>query len=398
MVMEKTETKKRVLYFIPEFPRISETFIEREVSKLIERENVDVHVLSLKKASGTTSEEVLKVTDFKRLDWLTSFKAAFYFITRFHEVVRAYGLVGKPFLFLKAVGYTKIIESYHPNHIHVHFLSDPSTIVLVASTILNVPFSISGHARDVFLEGTLIQEKAAEAKFLTICNTYAWKKCIEIAGYDYVSKIHKVFHGINIHTFEGQNALEKPNRPVIFLGGTRLVEKKGIRYMLEASKILLERGVDHQVDLVGPGPLYSEFKDLIKKYDLENTVYIRGEGQGTPFEEVKEYYKIADVFVFPAIKTEEGDADGVPTVVIEAAIAKLPIITTNAGGISDLIVDGETGVVVQQKDPQALATEIERLLNDKELSRSLGEAAYSKASKMFDLDTNTTELENFFLE
>jgi glycosyltransferase involved in cell wall biosynthesis len=99
----------------------------------------------------------------------------------------------------------------------------------------------------------------------------------------------------------------------------------------------------------------------------------------------------------PSIETSKGDVDGVPTVVIEAAIAGLPIITTDAGGITDLIVNNDTGIIVPQKDPEALANQIEHLLSHPEIRKSLGMNANKKAGKMFDLDTNIRELENLLL-
>ncbi len=389
--------KKRVLYFIPEFPRLTETFIEREVAALLERGNVDVKILSLKKASGATSQKVLDITEYKRLDWIHSFSAAVYFLTHTKKVLELFRIIPDKYLLLKSFGYTKIIEEFHPEHLHVHFLSDPSTIAMVAASLLDIPFSVSGHARDVFVEGTLIPEKADRAKFMAICNSFAWQKCIELAGPKNSSKIYKVFHGIDMNIFSGLAVKQKPNRPSIFLGGTRLVEKKGIKYVIEASRLLLDQGVDHQIDLVGPGPMYKEFKDTILDQGLENNVYIHGEGKGTPFEEVKEFYKTADIFVFPAIETLEGDADGVPTVVIEAAVAKLPIITTDAGGITDLVDDGVTGLLVPQKDAQALASAIEKLIYDKSLGKRLAEAAHKKVQTMFDLDKNVEKLEELLL-
>jgi colanic acid/amylovoran biosynthesis glycosyltransferase len=398
--------KKKILYFIPEFPGLTETFIEREVSKLIEFGNLDVTVLSLRQGVGVTSKETLEKVYYRRLNFLSLVQGLFYIITNPLRVYSAFTLVSKDnsksflgilYLFIKSLGYAKIFSFYNPDHIHVHFLSESSTIALIVSIVLNVPFSISGHARDVFVEGTLIPEKVKHAEFVVICNGYSYRKCIELAGKDLSDKIHKIYHGVSPDLFKDAPKVDKPPVPLIFLGGTRLVEKKGLRYMIDASKILKKRGIAHKVVLVGPGNLYEELSEYIKKLDLEDTVIIIGEGRGTPFEIVKEYYKIADIFVLPSIETAAGDADGVPTVVIEAAIAKLPIITTNAGGISDLILDGETGIIIPQRDAQALAEKIDHLIIHPELRKSLGEKAYTRAIVLFDLDENVKKLEELLL-
>ena len=263
--------KKKIVYFVPEFPRLTETFIEREISKLIEFGNLDIKVVSLAKASGFMSDNVKDKVDYKRLTWQVSFLAGFYFFTRFKEISEAYSIVRKDtskkflqrlYLFLKAIGYAKIIESYKPGHIHVHFLSDPSTIVLIVSKILRVPFSVSAHARDVYVEGTLIPEKAQAAKFIAICNTYAWNKCVELSG-AYAKKIRKIFHGVDADKlFVGSAKMPKPQRPMIFVG-SRLVEKKGLKYAVEASKLLKDRGVAHEMYIIGLGPPYNKLAKLI---------------------------------------------------------------------------------------------------------------------------------------
>jgi len=404
--MEETNTnKKRILYFIPTFPVLTETFIAREITKLIEIDEVDIRILALCKGSGSIQNFVLNKTTFRRLNLLDCVYAVLYFVRNskgvldiYKEIFTSSGLwkLSNLYLFFKSLVYSHLIKLFKPYHVHCHFLSDPSTIILIASRILNVPFSVSGHAKDVFLTGTLIKEKAKYSKFIAICNSYALKKASEQVDPADKDKIKLLFHGIDINIFSDPPKMQKPNKPVIFLGGTRLVEKKGIKYLIEASALLKSRGVKHQIDLVGLGPQYDELKNLVKEKGLENYVFIHGEGKGTPFDEVKEYYKIADIFVLPSIETGEGDADGVPTVIIEAAIAKLPIISTNAGGISDLISE-KTGLIVPQRDEHSLATAIEKLIFNPELRKELGNAAYEQASKMFDINVNVRKLQEGFL-
>lgn len=397
---DMNEPKKRVLYFVPEFPKISETFIEREISKLIEWNNLDITVLSLAKATGSASHAVMERTIYKRLSLGEFLGGLAYTFCKFNKVAKAYRLVSPVnlYFFLKSLGYTKIIEKLAPDHIHAHFFSWPSTTVLIASQILEIPFSVSAHARDVFMEGELIGTKARKAKFISICNSFARNKALELAGKDAdQDKIRLIYHGVDPKLFEGPAKMPRWQVPAIFLGGTRLVEKKGIKYMIEASKILVDRGIKHRVDLVGPGDLYNELNKLIDDLGLKETVFIHGDGKGTPFAEVLEYYKVADIFALPSIETGAGDADGVPTVCIEAAMARLPIISTSAGGITDLIENEVTGLIVPQRDAQAIADAIERLLANKELAAKLGENAYTKAVQMFDIAKNIGQLESLLL-
>ena len=402
---EVNNIKKRILYFIPTFPVLTETFIAREVTKLIELGEVDVRVLALNRGQGSAADFVLDKVSFKRLNLVVCIQAASFFFKESNRILKVYKelfFLNEPwklshiYLFLKSIAYAYIVKQFQPDHIHCHFLSDPSTIILIVSRILNIPFSVSGHAKDVFLTGTLIKEKAKHAKFVTICNSFAWRKVLTKVDSADRDKVKLLFHGIDINIFSDPPKRQKSSRPMLFLGGTRLVEKKGIKYLLEASALLKSRGISHQIDIVGPGPQYNDLKIMIKEKGLENYVYIHGESKGTPFEEVKEYYKVADIFVLPSIETGEGDADGVPTVIIEAAVAKLPIITTSAGGIADLI-DENTGMIIPQRDSHALAAAIEKLLFDSNLRKKLGNSAYEQACKMFDINVNIRKLQENFL-
>ena len=397
--------KKRILYFIPEFSRLTETFILREVGQLIKNDKLDITVLSIQKGSAPLGIEVEKRTFYERLNLLILLQAfVIYLVRNFRGMFEAFSLVTsideRPVferlkLFIKGVGYAKIFEKYNPDQIHAHFFSWPSTIALVVSKVLDVPLSISAHARDIFVEGSLIKVKSQNSRFVAVCNEAAAKKCREIEGD--TGNIYKIYHGVDLKDeFLLPSTIEKPKRPVIFVG-SRLVEKKGLNTVIEASKILKDKGIDHEIHIVGPGPLYEKLVEYCKKLNVTDTVFIPGEGKGLPFTQNVQYFKIADIFAHPSIKGKDGDIDGVPTYIIEAALAKLPIITTNVGSISDLI-DETTGVIIPENDPETLAKEIERLLNNPELRHSLGLRAHEKAEGLFNLEKNTLTLENLFLK
>lgn len=404
-IEDKIPGKKRILYFVPDFPRLTETFIEREIAKLISLNHLDVKILSLHKASGYMSPNVEKAVTFKGLGIIDCIKSARYFFTNGKDILEMIKMgfsqgFGRGFkslyLVLKSVGFVSVFKRFQPDHIHAHFLSDPSTIAMIVARILRVPYSISGHAKDVFVEGTLIPQKVNSAKFIAICNTYAWSRCVQLSGGVNSSNIHRIFHGMNLKSvLETPASKTKPNRPLI-LTVSRLVEKKGLTYLIDASKILMERGVNHEIHIVGPGPMFVELTEMIKELKLDNRVFIEGGGKGIPNAEVIEFLKIADIFALPSVETTEGDVDGVPTVVIEASMAKIPVVTTHAGGISDLITE-ETGLIVPERNPDALADALERLIFNDTLRRTIAEKAYEKATDIFDPDKNVGELERLLL-
>src|SRR3989339_474181 len=148
--------KKNVLFFIPDFPVISETFIEREVSKLLQLDNLDINVLAIRKSTGTISPNVLNKTHYLRLNLFSSVLGGLNCLLRPLRFFKAFAVVlqngnrsltGNLYIFLKSIGYSWIIKELKPDFILCHFLSEPSTIILIVSYLLDIPFGISAHAR-----------------------------------------------------------------------------------------------------------------------------------------------------------------------------------------------------------------------------------------------------------
>ncbi len=403
-------SKKKIVIFIPEFPVLTETFIQRDIVKLVQMGNLDIKVLCLKRSSDHLDESLKDLVTEVRLSLPVLLQSLTYLGTKKAELKKIRhilkgDLTGNPlnkwYLMFKSLGYATIIGKYHPDELHVHFYSDFSTIGMFVAIILGIPFSINAHARDVFEYPHLPKSKVNLAKFVTVCNKRAYQRCMEISdvptgtGED---KIYLIHHGIDPElVFPSGVAATKYKIPVIFMGGTRITEKKGIEYMIEASKILNDRGIKHRVDLVGVGDDYDKLAELVEAKGLKDVFYLHGGGEGLPFSEVAKFYLGADIFALPIIKTEAGDSDGIPNVIIEAALAKLPVVTTDAGSVSELIINDQTGVVVPQKNQEALATEIEKLLFDDARKVRLAEAAYKKAREMFDPETNVRKLEKLLL-
>jgi glycosyltransferase involved in cell wall biosynthesis len=150
---------------------------------------------------------------------------------------------------------------------------------------------------------------------------------------------------------------EKPENPrILFVG--RLVERKGVIYLIWAMRILKERGIRAELRIVGEGPLMESLKNSAK--DLDSVKFL---GKLST-EELMEEYKRADIFVLPSIVDSRGDTEGLGVVLLEALSFGLPVIASNVGGIPDIVEDGKTGLLVPEKDPVAIADAIEKLLSN----------------------------------
>jgi colanic acid/amylovoran biosynthesis glycosyltransferase len=409
------ETKKRILVFIPEFPVLTETFIERELAKLEERGNVDLKVFSLAKGKGEVSEILENKIVYERpclKDFFLSLPYIFSNLSRLKKIfldleTKAKELDGgeekdnisnspkKLYTFIKSILYSIKFSKHKPDFILAHFLSSPSTIVMCASEILQIPYGISAHAKDIMVTGEFIREKVQTSKFITICNKNAYEYVLEkAAGLD-TSKIFLKYHGVDVPKIikRVENKDFKSEKPLILAVG-RLVEKKGLIYLIESASLLKNRGLRFEIGIIGSGPLYENLKEEINSRSLQNEVKIIGDNEGLSNEETLVHFKSASVFAFPSIQTDEGDVDGVANVLMEAGIFRTPVVTTDAGGVGEIISDGVTGLVVSQKNSQELADKIELILKDSELGRKLGENLYNKVLEKFDLNNNIIELEN----
>jgi glycosyltransferase involved in cell wall biosynthesis len=178
-----------------------------------------------------------------------------------------------------------------------------------------------------------------------------------------------------------QNGTAKPENQVLqvlFVG--RLVARKGVDILLRALPLVQADRPVH-LHIVGNGDMAERWKALARSLDIESQVTFHG---SVSKETLAQRYASADVFVLPAIIDERGDTEGLGAVLVEALSFSTPVVASNVGGIPDVIRDGETGLLVPEKDPPALAAAITRLLRDRDLASRLAKQGLSHAQDGFD--------------
>ncbi|HAI63154.1 MAG: Glycosyl transferase group 1 [candidate division WWE3 bacterium GW2011_GWF2_41_45] len=402
-MVQPGSTKKRLLVFVPEFPVLTETFIERELAKIAERGNLDLLIMSLLKGSGEFSPVLKPLVRYRRLSLPDVLFSLRYFFTSGTNISKALDTLNschmpkirQYYTLLKGMGYAQIFSPFKPNFIIAHFMSESSTIVMVAALVLGVPYAISAHAKDVTVNPHCMKEKSENAAFVLICNKHAHESCVGAVGSDYSHKILLKYHGLDTSKF-GRS--EHTAKIPLILNIGRLEEKKGQKYLLEAAKILHDDGVEFKMLIIGPGSLYGELSEQIGALGLSEQIEILGGGTGLPFSETQRYYSESDVFVFSGINTEEGDADGIANVLLEAAASRLPIVATDSGSTKEFLENGVSGLVVPQRNPVALAESLKSILNNKELAGRLAEEAYGKVTAEFNIEVNVAHMEDLIIK
>lgn len=171
-----------------------------------------------------------------------------------------------------------------------------------------------------------------------------------------------------------------PERKNIVLFVGRLVEYKGVEVLIKAFKIVSERFPDYRLVIVGDGPLRESLMNLARKINTEGKVEFKGK---LPQEDLERIYEESKIFVLPSIVTSKGETEGLGVVLIEALTRGIPIIGSKVGGIPDIIIDGETGLLFEPWNYQDLAQKITYLIENPEFCRKIVEKGQKLVKEKF---------------
>ncbi|MCG3163164.1 MAG: D-inositol-3-phosphate glycosyltransferase [Acidobacteria bacterium] len=282
-------------------------------------------------------------------------------------------------------------------HLHAHFCHTSTTVAMFTSQLCGLPFSFTAHAKDIYVRalnpGDLLQTKMRRAKFVVTC-TEANRAHLAALGVN-DTPIHTCYHGLDTRQF-APRAAEENSEPPLLLSVGRMVEKKGFHFLVEACRLLKDRGYRFQCQIVGgAGAAAQRVASLIHELELEDAVKLR---PAVTQEELRLIYQRATLFTLPCQITENDDRDGIPNVLVEAMAMGLPVVSTNISGIPELIEHGVSGLLAPQKDARALADAIAELLDSPAVRRKLGAAAREKVCRLFDAEANIQKLHRLFLD
>jgi len=184
-------------------------------------------------------------------------------------------------------------------------------------------------------------------------------------------------------------AAKPAGSPPAILSAGRMIERKGFEYLVRAMPLVRKSLPDAVLTMVGGGPLENGLRQLASDLHLEKAV--RFTGKISPGE-LERLFVECDAFALPAVVDRRGDTEGLGVVLIEAFSYGKPAVASDVGGIPDLVINEKTGLLVPQKDPQALAGALIRILSDRELANRLGQAAFEHVRKSYCWETIVARL------
>ena len=433
-----------VAYVVKGFPRLSETFIASEIYRL-EQAGVRIRLFVLKpveeheqaaphemvrriRARPVYLPATTSLSGVSRTRWLVrnlpAFLPALGRIARrkpfgllrasraaLADALRArrlwWSLPRKVFLRELLLGVAladRVLEAGDVRHLHAHFAHGSTTVTWYASRITGVPFSFTGHARDIYTEqlnpGGLLARKIRAASFVVTC-TEANRRHLRALGDG--ADVRRVYHGLNVdftRLLDGGGAMPARNGRFRVLAVGRLVTKKGFDVLVEAVGLLVDRGVPVEAVIVGhQAPLEPEvgpeLERAVSDLGLTGRVHLLGSmTQRQLFDE----YRRASAFCLPCRVADSGDRDGIPNVMVEAMACGLPVVGTDVSGLPELVVSGRNGLLVPPESPEAVAEALASLYEDTSLARALGMRAQASVRQRFDGDLLARELASLFRE
>ncbi len=282
-------------------------------------------------------------------------------------------------------------------HLHAHFAHGTTTVAWLASRMTGMPFSFTGHAKDIYRESLnpagLLDRKAAAAEFVLTCTRANLEHLRSVAP---AGDVHLAYHGLNAD-FERLLADAPPARApehmrIVSVG--RMVPKKGFDVLLAAVAQLKGRGVVVELAIAGEsGSERDRLVHQIAELGLADDVDLVGTCSQ---RELLAIYRNSSVFALACRVDDDGDRDGIPNVLVEAMASGLPVVSTRVSGIPELVVDGENGLLVEPEDPSALADALLRIAKDPDLSASLSAAGRQSIRDHFDGDLLARDLASRF--
>jgi len=400
-----------IAYISHSFPLLTETFVYREVFGL-QRRGLTVYNFAIWRPDpARLSPEVAHLIDNVHyvfpLNWLKFIKAHFYFLLshpwRYLSIL--FFVISRPgeswanrrrtlIHFLDAVYLAWDMKRLGIKHIHAQFAINAATIALVCARLLKITFSFTAH-NSFFMDRVILPQKIKEARFVAAISEFSRQLLLRLAmPPSPAEKIHIIHCGLNPDDFTPV-ADEPANDVPLLLLVAQLAERKGAPVLVEACRILQQRGLAFQCVIAGDGPQMPLLKQRVTEYGLQNMVEL----PGMVFQkQVKAYLKQADVFVLPCITAANGDIDGVPVSLMEAMAMEIPVVSTTVSGIPELIEDGVSGLLVAEQDSAALADALERLITQVDLRTTLGKAGRQKIIAGFNIEKSTTQLANLFTQ
>ncbi|MBI4934392.1 MAG: glycosyltransferase family 4 protein [Actinobacteria bacterium] len=359
----------RVLYVLKRYPRLSETFVVRELLGL-EAAGVSVGVDALLTPEpGAHHADVDRVAASvrylpRKAEWSRPMVTAHLRVgvhrpLTWVRLARAARRTGGWRRFAQAGMVADRVRGDGFHHVHAHFATAAAEVARDAAALSGVTFSVTAHAKDIFHEDNTEQlpRRVAGAATVVTVSEYNVRHLADVMP---MQRVRFVPNGLPMPGA----AVPSPDGPVLCVA--RLVPKKGIDVLIRAMAVLQ---TPRSLEIVGDGACRADLERLAGELGVDDRVRFLG---ALTSADVDEAYRRCALVALPCRIDADGDRDGMPTVLVEAMARAVPVVSTDVVGIDELVHHGHSGLLVRPEDPTALAAAIDQLLGDPEGAAAMG--------------------------
>jgi glycosyltransferase involved in cell wall biosynthesis len=277
-------------------------------------------------------------------------------------------------------------------HIHAPWANGPATAAWIASRLTGIPFSFTARAWDIYPPDGALKEKIHDALFVRSETKANIRYLHEYSG-EPLEKFRLTYNGVPLKAKGDAPVLMQ--EPYKFLAVGRFVGKKGYDYLLKACRILKKDGMNFRLSFVGSGPREKELKFLTWKYQLTDFVEFCGY---VTHDRIADLFMSADLFIMPSIIHKSGDRDGIPTVLMEALMHRVPVIATDISGIGELVEDGITGKLIPEKNEREIVNAVRFLIGNRTLALEMAENGRNRVLELFNPEVNHRRVQDLFIK
>lgn len=387
-----------LLYYLPRFPKLSESFILNEIRELemrghnvavfamndhrdeLTHEEYDAIDAQVRYAEHPSYTDALRLISTKVINPTVLKHSTFVAPLRKHLLALYRGR--------QCIDFVEELDM-EIDLVHAHFATIGTFAGRYAASCYDVPFTVTAHAYDLYKRPNEVQLKhflAESDHVLTISEYNRTHIRRELESETPISVVHM---GIRPEKF-------KPTRSAAttrLLTVCRFVEKKGLLYAINAVSKLTEQFPDLEYYIVGSGPMEEAIRAQIEEHDLGGTVELL---ENVSDERLIAEFDDAACFVLPCIVADSGDRDGIPVALMEAMAMETPPVSTDVSGIPELIDHQQNGLIVEPKDADELADAIASVLADSDERRRFGRAGRRKVKREFNVEREVGKLESVF--
>jgi colanic acid/amylovoran biosynthesis glycosyltransferase len=400
------DARLKLAYLVARFPKVTETFVARELNQVASDPGIDAHLFALFPAPESATvhpsaqawiNQLRQATPRAGLGaaarWLR--RRPLRFVTSLTAL--AWGFRERPRLlpasisaFIVGCAHAETMEREGFDHIHAHFVGNPGTAAWTIHRLTGIGYSATVHAYELFQDKAFLARRIGEARFVVTISDFnaRWLRA-ECAGVG--TPVHVIRAGVDLQRFRFTERLGRSETVRAVTVGS-LMPHKGQRVLLDA---LADPGLERiTLAIIGEGDQREALEQHVRALGLQDRVSFLG---NLPEDRVADELEQSDLFISPSLIGPTGRMEGVPVVLMEALASGVPAIATRLSGVPELIRDGETGLLSEQGDVASLNATLGRFLSDREAGVQRARAGRQLVEDEFDVANSGRELARLFL-